>query len=218
MGLANVRVDQLVLRSSDKLVGAATHGRGVFTTLLLNGPLATSLLDFEGHLQQNNIFLEWSTSSEANSNYFELEKSFNKINFHRIAKIAAAGNSNSLQAYSYLDREPPSEQNYYRLKMVDIDGGFIYSPTILIKNLSAGQNIWVLNNPFNTSVKLRFVKTCNKIQFNLISISGARLYHKEFESVNECELDFSSLNLARGTYFLQADLDGRSFTRKLIKD
>jgi hypothetical protein len=34
---------------------------------------AISLLDFEGHLKQNTILLEWSTSSEANSNYFELK-------------------------------------------------------------------------------------------------------------------------------------------------
>jgi hypothetical protein len=217
LGLANVRVDQLVLRSSDKLVAAATHGRGVFTTLLLNGPLPTSLLDFDGHLKQNNILLEWSTASEANSNYFELEKSFDKSNFHRMAKITAAGTSTSLKGYSYLDREPPSELNYYRLKMVDIDGRFIYSSTILVRNPAAGQNVWVLTNPFNTSIRVRFVKTPRKIQLNLINISGATLYRKEFESLSECELDFSSINLAKGTYFLQANLDGQLFIRKLIK-
>lgn len=39
-GLANVRVDMLQLRTSDKLVVAATHGRGLFTSDLFTDPTA----------------------------------------------------------------------------------------------------------------------------------------------------------------------------------
>jgi len=218
LGLANVRVDQLVLRNSDKLVAAATHGRGVFTTLLLNGPLPISLLNFEGHLKQNTILLEWNTSSEANSNYFELEKSFDKTNFHRLGKVMASGNSNSLKGYSYLDREPPSELNYYRLKMFDIDGRFILSPTILVKNSSLDQNVWVLNNPFTTSIKVRMARLPQRsARFDLISMSGVTVYQKEYESANEVTIDLTGRNLATGVYLLRSNIDGRVFTHKLVK-
>ncbi len=218
-GLANVRTDQLVLRNSDKLVAAATHGRGIFTTLLLSGPLPTTLLNFEGHLQQNNILLQWSTSYEFNSSHFELEKSFNGTSFHNIANIPAAGNSNTIQQYSFLDQNPLTESNYYRLKMVDGDGHFIYSQTILLKNPNARQTIWVLNNPFDRFIKVRLAKTPqHSVQFDLISPSATKLYHKEFGSSDEFTLDFSSINLAKGAYFLRANIDGQLFTHKLIKN
>ena len=59
MGLANVRVDMLQYRSSDKLVAAATHGRGVFTTDHFNNPGSgggpTVLLDVDGDGVMNSM-------------------------------------------------------------------------------------------------------------------------------------------------------------------
>lgn len=49
-GLANVRVDMLQYRSSDDLVAAATHGRGLFTTT----SLATSKASFTGTSTASN--------------------------------------------------------------------------------------------------------------------------------------------------------------------
>src|SRR6185503_11668989 len=43
-GLANTRVDMLQIRTSDSLVAAATHGRGLFTTDVFASPFA----DFTG--------------------------------------------------------------------------------------------------------------------------------------------------------------------------
>jgi photosystem II stability/assembly factor-like uncharacterized protein len=219
IGLANVRVDQLVLRNSDKLVAAATHGRGIFTTLLLTGPLPVSLLNFNGRLYQNNILLEWNTSYEFNSSHFELEKSYDGANFQKIAKITAAGNSNSLQQYSYLDQGTLSEFNYYRLKMVDIDGKFIYAQTIVVRNPNTLQNVRVIGNPFKTFTKVQLAKTPQqRVQFDLISLSGVKMYHGEFERLTELTLDFSKINLSRGAYLLRANVDGQLFSHKLIKE
>jgi len=218
-GLANVRVDQLVLRNSDKVVAAATHGRGIFTANLLLPPLPVVLLGFDGHLQQNTVSLEWSTSSEFNSSYFELEKSFDGIGFRKIAKIAAAGNSYTIKQYSYTDQEPPAESNYYRLKMVDIDANFVYSQTILLKNPDIHQNVRILNNPFQSFIKIRFAKMPKqKVQFDLTSLTGMKVFHKEYGISNEFNLDLSGINLTKGVYFLQTNIDGHLYTRKLIKN
>ena len=210
-----VRTNMLQYRSSDHTVLAATHGRGLWSAIL---PvlLPVNLTNFQGRLNNNEIFLDWSTASEHNSKYFDIEKSTDGVHFYLIGSQAAAGNSGSPKNYNVIDRQV-SEFNYYRLKMVDIDDHFMYSQTILLKDPGAHQNVWVLTNPFQTSIKVRFAKTPHKIQCDLISLSGEKFYQNEFESTGEIVLDVAKTDMATGVYFLGVNLDGQLFIRKLIK-
>ncbi len=217
-GLANVRVDQLALRSSDKLVAAATHGRGLFTTLLLSSPLPVTLINFDGLLQQKNILLQWTTSSEFNSDHFDLEKSFDGTSFQKIATVPAAGNSNSLERYSYLDQEPPSEMNYYRLKMVDEDRHALYSDIKLIRNAGINQNIYVLGNPFSNEISFRFAKIPQTaVKVKLVNIEGKILLTSEYEKLSQQQITFNSSRLIPGNYILQVEADQKIFNKQIVK-
>ncbi|GAB3876219.1 hypothetical protein GCM10028824_33540 [Hymenobacter segetis] len=76
------------------------------------------------------VRLAWATASEKNSARFEVERSLDDHTFARIGTVAAAGSSNTPQAYELLDTQPLSRSVtlYYRLKQVDLDGTFSYSP------------------------------------------------------------------------------------------
>lgn len=210
-----VRTDMLQYRSSDRIVVAATHGRGLWSASL---PvlLPASLINFQGRLINNQIVLDWSTASEHNSQRFDIEKSSDGTHFYLIGSKVAAGSSSSQQNYTLIDRQV-GQLNYYRLKMVDIDGNFQYSQTILIRDPVIQQNVWVLNNPFETFIKIRFAKTPAHVQCDLISVAGAKIYEKDFAGASELNLDCSQVNLAAGVYFLRTNVDGRLFIRKMIK-
>ena len=219
-GLANVRTDQLVLRNSDKLVAAATHGRGVFTSTLLSTPLGVTLLDFTGSLQKNNILLNWNTSSEYNSNYFDLEKSYDGVQFHKIATVQAAGNSTILQQYNYLDNELPVEMNYYRLKMVDITGQYVYSNVKLIRNTALGQNIYILGNPFTDNIQIKFARIPKgSVSVRLLDASGKTLFNSAYNKIaqNQIQINVNKGNLISGIYILQVQVDGKNFVEKVVK-
>lgn len=217
-GLANVRVDQLVLRASDKLVAAATHGRGVFTALLLNPPLPVVLINFNGYLQQKNISLQWTTSSESNSSHFELEKSFDGTNFRQIASIAAAGYSTSVKQYSWLDQEQPSEINYYRLKMIDLDGKILYSEVRLIQDPALNQYLYVLGNPVKNEICLRFSKMPqSNIKIRLVDMEGKILLTSESTQLSQFQINLNCSKLVSGTYVLQVQSDGHIFNRQIVK-
>lgn len=63
-GLANVRVDMLQIRTSDKLVAAATHGRGLFTSDIFATPTALFAADKVVHYTAKNIqFTDYSLAS-----------------------------------------------------------------------------------------------------------------------------------------------------------
>jgi hypothetical protein len=219
-GLANVRSDQLVLRNSDKLVAVATHGRGVFTTSLLTPPLPVTLVDFRGQLTGKKILLSWETVSEFNSKHFDLEKSFDGINFHSITKIPAAGNSNNLLHYSYLDPELPAELNYYRLKSVDIDDRSKLSDVVLIKLSNAKQGMHVLTNPFRDNISIRFIKIPKgKLELRLSDMSGKLLTNRSYDQLSQPMIQFSLANrIPSGVYLLQVFTEGTRFSSKLVRE
>ncbi len=75
--------------------------------------------------------LDWITATEINASHFEIERSNDGENFTQIGRVEATGNSNTDQEYKFSDRDVNIERNdvvqYYRIKMVDIDGQFKYS-------------------------------------------------------------------------------------------
>ena len=89
-----------------------------------NVPLPVELLSFTGNCLEEQVSLEWKTVSEHNSAYFDVEKSRDGENWTLLTTVPAAGNSVSLLTYNAIDANPTSENNYYRLKQVDIDGQF----------------------------------------------------------------------------------------------
>lgn len=102
--------------------------------------------------QSGNNLLQWSTASEINSSYFELQRSENNTVYTTVQKITAAGFSATAKNYQYTDNNGNAPVYYYRLKMVDMDGKTGYSNIVLIRNATDGA-ITVYPNP----VKDRFV-------------------------------------------------------------
>lgn len=83
--------------------------------------------------QNNDIRVEWQTVSENNNNYFEVEVSKNGSDFASVAKLPAVGNTSTTSMYVYLHKNPGSEQLYYRIKQVDLDGKYSYSPIVAVR-------------------------------------------------------------------------------------
>jgi hypothetical protein len=215
-GVPNVRVDALKYRTSDRTVMASTHGRGVFTSQLPT-VLPITLLDFQGKLDQKSILLNWTTSSEINSRNFDVEKSTDGVNFFKIGTVDAAGNSTSDRTYSFRDHRI-AQANYYRLRMHDIDGKNKLSNIVLIRYNAAAQNLWVVNNPFQGHLDLRFAKKAQQVKLQLVSVSGAIVEEKTFTNPGEQTRWTLTKNVSKGAYILRAVVDNEVFNSKLVKE
>lgn len=85
--------------------------------------LPVELADFDGEKHEEGNLLYWETQSEHNSSYFTLERSIDIKQWDVINMQPAAGNSQNLFTYSFIDRGFTSGAvNYYRLVQTDIDG------------------------------------------------------------------------------------------------
>ncbi|MEP6746599.1 MAG: PA14 domain-containing protein [Bacteroidota bacterium] len=94
--------------------------------------LPVKLLGFDGKTDNKNISLSWKVSSEINADYYQVEKSADGIAFTVLGKVFATASTSAGKTYGYPDASPFSGINFYRLRMVDKDGKYSYSPVIKI--------------------------------------------------------------------------------------
>jgi hypothetical protein len=86
---------------------------------------------------KKQINFTWTTASESNTCYFSIEWTSvsNQVWQGSICKVPAAGQSSQNINYSFVWLYPQAVDYLFRLKMVDMDGHFTYSP-ILHKPMS----------------------------------------------------------------------------------
>jgi hypothetical protein len=91
------------------------------------GPLPITLKYFTVTYSDNNIFVKFSTGSEANTDKFIIQSSINAENFEYVFDLKAAGYSSFDRFYDKkLIFEPKSEITYFRLVELDYNGEYYY--------------------------------------------------------------------------------------------
>ncbi len=217
--IGNAVVSNIAFRPSDANMLIGTHGSGIWKTVLSQFPLPVEISEFKGSLYQKHSLLQWTTVSEYNSKHFEIEKSFDGYRFRKIAIIPAAGSSFAPLNYSYIDKEPLTEINYYRLRSVDNNEESKISNTVAVKNPKAKQDIIIMGNPFNNEILIRLVKpVTGKAELKLIDMNGKEVTRVAIaRGQQQVLINVREKNLSNGVYTLQAGIDGEVFSTRLIK-
>jgi hypothetical protein len=84
--------------------------------------LPVELVSFYSSSDEESNIIWWQTATERNSDYFILERSTNGFNWTEISRLQAAGNSNTLIDYQFIDKTFTEQISYYRLIQYDFDG------------------------------------------------------------------------------------------------
>ena len=87
--------------------------------------LPVSFTKYDVKCNDKGAILTWSTATEQNTNRFEIQRSINGIDWITIDNVAAAGNSDVVRNYQYVDLNNGTAS--YRIRQVDNDGRFIYT-------------------------------------------------------------------------------------------
>ena len=95
-------------------------------------PLPVKLINFVSDYRDEIVFLNWKTASEKDNQRFEVERTLDGKHWITIGIVAGNGNSNSIIEYGFEDRKLPTAPKviYYRLRQVDYNGEFDYSPIV----------------------------------------------------------------------------------------
>lgn len=95
--------------------------------------LPVDLISFDAKESNNQIQLDWSTLTETDNAFFEVQHSIDSETFTSIGKVEGANNSLERIDYRLMHTSPVQGTNYYRLKQVDFNGDFHYSHVINVK-------------------------------------------------------------------------------------
>ena len=174
-------------------------------------PLPIELLSFEAKANLTDVDLTWSTASEQDNDYFEIEKSKDGVDFKFVAKINGAGNSTQQLDYFHKDKKPYAGLSYYRLKQVDFDGTATYSDVRSVE-ISSSNSLNVFPNPVISGgeVSFDFETGDENVVVRIIDLAGKLV------------LDVNMLNntlrvdLPKGVYMVQVETKNEILNTKLI--
>jgi hypothetical protein len=117
-------------------------------------PLPVTLTSFRAALQGPGVAVSWATSSEQRNAGFEVQRASASTEFTTLATVAGAGTTQGPHTYRYVDAAPLATPAYYRLKQVDTDGTYTYSPVVAVqaaKVITSSVGISTYPNPTSTS-------------------------------------------------------------------
>ena len=183
-------------------------------------PLGVTFVEFTAEPLDRNVLLRWSTASEENSDYFTIERSIDGENFIVVGQVKAAGSSQSLLEYEFVDVNAFNAQQfyYYRLKEVDIDGKLMYTDLRFIQmdQLNAS-HVVVFPNPF-TEVLNVFIPKSKLTDDTKIFVSDELNRIIASYSVENETTSLMLGDLAKGVYFISVYSDGKVVqTERVIK-
>ncbi len=203
-------------------IGAFEHSRAT--------PLPVELTSFTAEATGSTVLIKWATATEINNRGFEIQRKA-EGDYFTVGYVGGHGTATIPYNYAYSDKDVPSGSYSYRLKQIDYNGAFEYSPEI---EVTVGAETFVLQenypNPFNPSTIISYqIPIKSKVQLKVLDILGrevATLVNAEQEA-GSYKVEFSAARnsippLSSGVYFyqLRADPSASSgtvvITRKML--
>ena len=190
-------------------------------------PLPLKLLSFTARKKNGeDVLLEWVTTAESNVNRFEVEVAkgnadYQYNRFSNIGQLPSQGNSSGEQRYSLTDLE--SNKNgvrYYRLKMIDNDGSYTYSPVRPVSFTGNWQ--WqVYPNPstglFNLVVQ---ANDGEEINIKVYDAAGRLTRQHQMTAngfVQKIPVDLNGSDIASGLYLLEVSAGDKKQSFRLLR-
>jgi hypothetical protein len=184
------------------------------------GALNVSWLDFVGRNVNNVNILNWATSTERNSNYFEVERSADGSFFEKIGTLKGNGTTNMRSDYIYKDAAPYTGANFYRLRQVDFDGTASYSKTIVVNVKSDKAAILNLRpNPTNDQLYYNiYSPEAGNAVVSISDVLGRVISTQSIGLTNgTTPMEYNAENLAAGSYMIVVKTNNGTVHKQFIK-
>ncbi len=169
----------------------------------IDGLLPISFLSFTAECQKQTALLQWTTSQEINSQYFEVQTSNDGMRWATVKTIPAAGTSNIVNNYSFAVANPLPNQ-LYRLAEYDNNGQRTYSKIISAACVENNSNISLYPNPATNvlNVSTAFA-TDTDVQLTIYSLLGTVVHSQQYHAnAGSNNVTINVKDLAAGTYVL----------------
>ena len=178
--------------------------------------LPVTLIRFTAQPENNSASLGWETTREINLSHFVIERSTDALSFNQIGTVNGANTGAGTTAYHFTDPQPYKGINYYRLRIVDLDGSQRYSAVQSVRFSGRLTGISFSPNPVSSAILVQTDLLRVKANLQIINNMGQPVW-TSIKTLNGSLLvpvDF----LPSGVYFLQVNADKQVYRWKFVKE
>ena len=200
-----------------RIIADTFHNEATFF-IPIGNPLPVTLSGFSATVKGATAQLHWTTASERDCDHFDVQHSTNGVNFNTLGRVAAAGTSSLQHEYAFVHDNPEEGNNFYRLKIVDKDETFTYSPVCVLRfGHFSDVNVQVVPNPTTGRSVLVLPATLNNNARVLVYDNvGALVYKAGAAGTSVVSIDLGAL--PGGLYYaVVADDSGFNYRAKILK-
>lgn len=182
--------------------------------------LPVELTSFVATPKGNTVELVWKTASELNNDRFEIERSHDNLTFTKIGFVRGSGTTTEAKEYRFID-EQVSGVLYYRLKQVDFDGAFAYSPVVEVRVAPPAEFALEQNypNPFNPTTTIRYqLPVTSNVKLEVYDVLGKKIATlvNERQEAGIYNYTLNASNLSSGVYFYRLQAGSFVQTKKMM--
>ena len=189
------------------LTGDLTGDNNSTTTITVTTVTPVKLTNFTAQFANCKPVLNWITESEINSDRFEIERATqNPTDWFKVGNANAQGNSAVRNKYNFSDVTvlASTQKVFYRLKMIDNDGQFKYSPIVPVFINCKTMQINTYPNPVQTGLLNVNIITINNEKTEAVLMSAAGQVVLKMNLKNGLNTVNVS-NIANGEYLLKVN-------------
>jgi hypothetical protein len=155
-------------------------------------PLPVTLISFTGKITNQGNQLTWKTASEKGFSHFEVEKSTDALKFVKLGIVKGS----SSETYQFTDKQPQTSIQYYRLRMVDLDGTADFSKIITLSS-TPDSDVQVYPNPAKNRIYLSNISENEPV--TLYNTIGGKISSNHYSIVSG--IDISAITT--GYFFIK---------------
>jgi len=188
-----------------------------------NNPLPVNFINCEVQAVYQGVDVRWQTASEQNNKSFTIERSADAKQFEDIYTLAGAGDSDTINAYHYLDSSPLKGQSFYRIRQTDYDGTFSYSKILSAHYFSSqALNVLFYPNPIDVQKSSLSIEGGDKDEVFLISIATLKgkvvhTHSVQADHSGSVKIQYKELSfLSKGIYMITISGKRKQLVRKII--
>ena len=187
--------------------------------------LPVELISFEGRTSGRDVMLYWETASETNNAGFQIQQSAAGAADEAwldLGFVEGRGTTAEQQRYGFQVHGLEAGSFRFRLKQIDYDGTFDYSPVVevLIEVPAEARLMPAYPNPFNPSTEIGFSVPVDGraevLVFDGLGREVRSLFAGEARGGTHYRLDFDAAGMPSGVYFSVLRFNGRVRTEKML--
>jgi hypothetical protein len=195
----------------------------------VSGPLPVELDRMRSFSNKLDVHLQWNTATETNNYGFDVERRISDAdgndNFAKIGFVEGHGTTASPRSYAYTDRVDKPGAYIYRLRQIDRDGQFRYSPEMFVtisgypESYSLEQNF---PNPFNPVTTIQFAipdgVRSESVRLTVHDMLGREVatLMNERKDAGIYSIQWNAAGFASGVYFYSLRAGDFTATKKIL--